>query len=110
MRKNGVLYLIPTTLGESNPEDVLPVLVKKHIEHLRFYIAENEKTARRFIKKISPETKQATLQFSVLNKYTQAEEESKFLIAWHYGEDIRLLSEVECAAVVATGSSIVKLF
>ncbi|HZW63017.1 MAG TPA: SAM-dependent methyltransferase [Flavobacteriaceae bacterium] len=109
MRKNGVLYLIPTTLGESNPEDVLPVLVKKHIEHLRFYIAENEKTARRFIKKISPETKQATLQFSVLNKYTQAEEKNKFLNPCLSGEDIGLLSEAGCPAVADPGASIVKL-
>mgnify|MGYP002662546315 FL=1 len=40
------LYLIPTTLGENNPDDVLPQTVKRAIEFIGTYIVENEKTAR----------------------------------------------------------------
>jgi 16S rRNA (cytidine1402-2'-O)-methyltransferase len=31
----GILYLIPTTLGESNPDDVLPQTVKRAIRIYR---------------------------------------------------------------------------
>jgi 16S rRNA C1402 (ribose-2'-O) methylase RsmI len=53
MSQLGKLYLIPTTLGETeNPFDVLPQTIKRSIELLDYYIVENEKTARKFIKSI----------------------------------------------------------
>jgi len=53
MEHIGSLYLIPTRLGDNAPLEVLPISVKKVIESIDDYIVENEKTARRFIKKIS---------------------------------------------------------
>ena len=53
-QNTGKLYLIPTTLGENEPLEVLPLSVKKIVEGLTFFIVENEKSARRFIKKITP--------------------------------------------------------
>ena len=50
---NGKLYLIPTTLGDTEPLEVMPLSVKKVIKDIDFFIVENEKTARRFIKKIT---------------------------------------------------------
>ncbi|HIP48931.1 MAG TPA: SAM-dependent methyltransferase, partial [Lutibacter sp.] len=50
----GKVYLIPTTLGDNEPLEVLPLSVKKLIENLTYFIVENEKSARRFIKKITP--------------------------------------------------------
>ncbi len=58
----GKLYLIPTTLGENEPLEVLPISIKRAIEEIDIYIVENEKTARRFIKKISSKKSQAKLQ------------------------------------------------
>ena len=37
----GKLYLIPTTMGESDPMDVLPQTVKRTIEFIDYYIVEN---------------------------------------------------------------------
>ena len=53
----GKLYLIPTTMGESDPMDVLPQTVKRTIELIDHYIVENEKTARKSIKGVLPEKK-----------------------------------------------------
>ena len=50
----GKLYLIPTRLGDNPPLEVLPLSIKKIIEQLDEYIVENEKSARRFIKRVSP--------------------------------------------------------
>lgn len=55
MKNTGTLYLIPTTLGENEPLEVLPMSVKKTIEQVNYYIVENEKSARRFIKKFLQE-------------------------------------------------------
>ena len=65
----GPLYLIPTRLGDNAPLEVLPISVKKVVEMVDDYIVENEKTARRFIKKISAGKSQPSLNINILNKY-----------------------------------------
>ena len=75
----GKLYLIPTTLGDNAPLEVLPISVKKIIEQINTYIVENEKTARRFIKKINPGKSQSALNIFHLNKFTDPSDLPKFL-------------------------------
>ena len=48
----GTLYLIPTPLGGNPPLEVLPLTIKRIIEGHNHFIIENDKMARRFIKKI----------------------------------------------------------
>ena len=48
----GVLYLLPTTLGDSDLSAVLPVLNQKIAISLRYFIVEELRTARRFLKKV----------------------------------------------------------
>ncbi|MBV7270233.1 SAM-dependent methyltransferase [Winogradskyella luteola] len=105
----GKLYLIPTRLGDNPPLEVLPISIKKIIEHVNFYIVENEKTARRFIKRVSPGKSQSKLKLSVLNKYTTEGEQNTFLNPCLEGESIGLLSEAGCPAIADPGSDIVSL-
>ncbi|MHA7844166.1 MAG: SAM-dependent methyltransferase [Winogradskyella sp.] len=105
----GLLYLIPTRLGDNPPLEVLPISIKKVIEDIDYYIVENEKTARRFIKRISPSKSQPSLKLSVLNKYTTEEERNTFLNPCLEGHTIGLLSEAGCPAIADPGSDIVSL-
>ena len=54
---NPTLYLIPSPLGKEFNQDAFPKQIKSIIEKLDYFIVENEKEARRFIKKITPEKK-----------------------------------------------------
>ncbi len=105
----GKLYLIPTTLGDNDPLSVLPITVKNCIENLEVFIVENEKTARRFIKKICSQKSQASLKLFVLNKYTEESELSSFLEPCENGINVGLLSEAGCPSVADPGSNIVKM-
>jgi 16S rRNA (cytidine1402-2'-O)-methyltransferase len=105
----GILYLIPTRLGDNPPLSVLPLSIKKIIEKVDHYIVENEKSARRFIKRVAPNKNQGKLNINVLNKYTQENESLSFLDACHEGNDMGLISEAGCPAVADPGSDIVKL-
>ncbi len=105
----GKLYLIPTTLGEGDPMDVLPHTVKRAIDFIDDYIVENEKTARKFIKSIHPEKVQATLRLSSLNKHTQVSEHIQMIQACLEGKNIGLMSEAGCPGVADPGAVIVKL-
>lgn len=105
----GKLYLIPTTLGDNPPLEVLPISVKKIIELVDDYIVENEKTARRFIKKISSGKSQAKLEIKLLNKYTEASEIPSFLQPCLQGKSVGLLSEAGCPGIADPGSDVVKV-
>jgi 16S rRNA (cytidine1402-2'-O)-methyltransferase len=64
----GKLYLIPTTMGDCDPMDVLPQTIKS-IDLIDSYIVENDKTARKSIKIVNPE-KTSRFKF-ILNKHTE---------------------------------------
>ncbi|MCJ7468369.1 MAG: SAM-dependent methyltransferase [Maribacter sp.] len=108
-REQGKLFLIPTTLGENEPLEVLPISIKRVIEGTDHYIAENEKSARRFIKKISPRKSQPGLQFEILNKYTEAEALPAFLIPCIEGHNVGILSEAGCPGIADPGAEVVQI-
>ena len=105
----GKLYLIPTTLGEMNPEDVLPQTIKRSIDFIDHYIVENEKTARRFIKSVHPDKKQSELKISLLNKHTEPKEYHDMITPLLHGENVGLMSEAGCPGVADPGAVIVKI-
>jgi 16S rRNA (cytidine1402-2'-O)-methyltransferase len=107
--QKGKLYLIPTILGECNLNDVLPESIKKTIDFIDYYIVENEKTARKFIKSVHPQKVQASLHLSSLNKHTEVSEHSKMLQPCLDGHNIGLMSEAGCPGVADPGAVIAKL-
>jgi len=109
MKKTGTLYLIPTTLGVNEPLEVLPMSVKKTIEQVNYYIVENEKSARRFIKKISPRKSQASLQLYILDRFTDEIESRHYLDVCFEGVDVGLLSEAGVPAVADPGALVVEM-
>ncbi len=105
----GKLYLIPTTLGEMNPHDVLPQTVKRAIDFIDDYIVENEKTARKFIKSIHPEKVQNSLRISSLNKRTEVSQYNAMIAPCLNGFNVGLMSEAGCPGVADPGAVIVKI-
>ena len=105
----GKLYLIPTTLGDNPPLDVLPITVKNIIQQTTIFIVENEKTARAFIKKIDSEKPQSSLEIHILNKFTNTTEIPKFLDSCERGLNVGLLSEAGCPGIADPGADVVKL-
>ena len=107
--EKGNLYLIPTTLGDNNPLEVLPMSVKKVIEELSTFIVENEKTARRFIKKITPNKPQPSLKIKLIDKYVDPVEVNSYLDICMQGESVGLMSEAGVPAIADPGADVVKL-
>jgi 16S rRNA (cytidine1402-2'-O)-methyltransferase len=105
----GKLYLIPTTLGDNDPLEVLPITVKQIIKELDTFIVENEKTARQFIKKITPDKSQPSLKIFLLNKFTDTTELPTFLSPCLKGINVGLLSEAGCPGIADPGADIVKI-
>ena len=109
MQQFGKLYLIPTTMGDCEPMDVLPQTVERCIDFIDDYIVENEKTARKFIKSVQPEKVQATLRLTALNKHTEISEHNKMIQPCLEGKNIGLMSEAGCPGIADPGATIVKI-
>lgn len=105
----GKLYLIPTTLGDCDANDVLPISVERTINYIDNFIVENEKSARKFIKLVCPTKIQSTLQLSTLNKHTEIKEHLAMIQPCLNGKNIGLMSDAGCPGIADPGANIVKL-
>ncbi|OAB78484.1 SAM-dependent methyltransferase [Cochleicola gelatinilyticus] len=105
--QKGNLYLIPCTLGETPPLEVLPLLVKKAVEHIDYYIVEHEKNARRFIKSIVPRKSQPDLKLEMINKFTNEEDIPKMLTPCLEGYDVGVISDAGCPGIADPGAGVV---
>jgi len=103
------LYLIPTTLGDTSIERVLPPDLTPIISSISVFIVENIRTARRFLKKVNPAIIIDDLTFFELNQHTDKKEISRFLEPIKEGQDIGIISEAGCPGVADPGADVVKI-
>ncbi len=103
------LYLIPTTLGVSPVNSVIPEDVKKKIIELKYFIVENLRSARRYLKLVEKSINIDELTFFELNKHTKKGEIYSFLDPIENGNDIGILSEAGNPGIADPGSDIVKI-
>lgn len=103
------LYLIPTTLGDTSIERVLPPDLTEIISSISVFIVENIRTARRFLKKVNQSIVIDDLTFFELNQHTDKKEISRFLEPIQQGMDIGIISEAGCPAVADPGADVVKI-
>ena len=73
------LYLLPVTLGDTSIEKVLPSYNKEIISGIRYFIVEDVRSARRFLKKVDREIDIDALTFYPLNKHTSPDDISGYL-------------------------------
>ena len=105
--KQGALYLIPCTLGDTPPLEVLPLSVKKAVEHIDHYIAEHEKNVRRFIKELAPRKSQPDLHIELINKFTDENEIPNMLSPCFEGFDVGVISDAGCPGIADPGAAVV---
>ncbi|MBP8033244.1 MAG: SAM-dependent methyltransferase [Bacteroidia bacterium] len=104
----GTLYLLPVGLGECNLEDVLPKRNLDLIKTLTFFIAENAKEARAFLKQCTyPEISRA--QLSLINQHVKTDELNSFLEPLLQGSNMGLMSDAGCPGIADPGAEIIKL-
>lgn len=106
---SGKLFLIPTTLGDENPYQVLPENIKPLIESIKFYFVENTRSARRFIKKVEQSIDIDEITFFEINKRTRNDELVEFLNHATNGNDMGVISEAGCPGVADPGAEVVKV-
>ncbi len=104
----GHLYLIPTFLGHEEVEAVFPHYNIVLIESLRYFVVEELKTARRFIKRVCPQRSMEELIFFELNEHTPVTDIGNYLAPCLKGESVGVLSEAGVPCVADPGSLLVR--
>jgi len=106
---DAILYLIPVTLGDAPHVRSLPAYNRDIIMSLKYFIVENVRTARRFLKRAEPSMDIDALIFSELNEHTKPEEIAGMLAPLEAGCSVGLMSEAGCPAVADPGAVAVAL-
>lgn len=114
----GTLYLIPNTLGTTEHSDdalahIIPEQVRQITARLDYFVAENAKTARAFLKLIAVKHPLAKplqeIAISELNVNTPAQDLAGLLQPLLAGRDAGLVSEAGVPAVADPGADLVRL-
>lgn len=102
--KKPVLFLLPVTLGDTSPIAVMPAVNIEIARTVKFFIVENIRSARRFLKKCDSSIDIDLLHFYVLDEHTPPQDVAAMLKPMEEGHDMAVLSEAGCPAVADPGA------
>ena len=101
----GKVYLIPTILHEGALETI-PTYILDAVKDCQIFFTENEKTARRFLKKLWKEMVIDDYQWFTIHKAEQ-EVKQQFIQILKQGKNIGIISEAGCPGVADPGQILV---
>lgn len=102
-----VLYLLPSTLADTPPTEVMPernIEIARSVTH---FIVENIRTARRFLKRCDRNIDIDSLTFYVLDEHTAHADIPAMLTPMEQGHSMAIISEAGCPAVADPGADAV---
>jgi 16S rRNA (cytidine1402-2'-O)-methyltransferase len=104
MTNKGKLFLIPNVIAENTQDTVIPSQVPGAIRGIQNFLVEDARTARRFLSSLKIFPSIESLQFSILNKDTKAEEINSLFEPLMSGLDMGVISEAGCPGVADPGA------
>ena len=103
---NAALYLIPSLLDE-NGQQSIPPSIKNAIEKCQVFFVENERTTRRYLKKIWKDIVIDNYEWHIISKETITKELFRKKIK--EGKSIGIISEAGCPGVADPGQELVAI-
>ena len=97
------------TLGDSGIENVIPQPTMDLIISLKYFIVENTKTTRRYLKKISREVDIDSITFYEMGKHSSVYDFADHLKPCLEGHNVGVISEAGCPGIADPGSEAVKI-
>src|SRR5450432_1905655 len=105
MKNVATIYLIPTQLDEEGME-VLPAYILNAVKATEVFFVENERSARRFLKKLWKEMDIDSYRWFVIHK-SEDEVKQEFLQQIKLGKRIAIMSEAGCPGVADPGQILI---
>lgn len=107
--QKGKLYLIPSSLGNNNLKQTLPLQVFDIINKIDYYVVENINSAVKFLRLAGIKKPVQDLSFNVLNVNTKIGDITAYLDVTDEGHDVGLISEAGVPCVADPGSELAAL-
>lgn len=108
-QRYGQLYLIPSPLGDNDPQEVIPSPVLEAACSLDCFVVENVRTVRRFLSRAGLRGRIDTLEFHELSEHTSQAEVEQMVSLFGGGRSVGLISEAGLPAVADPGARLVAL-
>jgi 16S rRNA (cytidine1402-2'-O)-methyltransferase len=100
----GTLYLIPNVISEGTADLVLSAQVRQVLPGVSHFLAEDIRTARRFLSALKIYSSVEPLHFSVLNKDTDSANLQELMSPLLEGHHMGIISESGCPGVADPGA------
>src|SRR5258705_2830810 len=104
MTRTGTLYLIPSVIADGTQDHVIAGHVREVLKTLRYFLAEDVRTARRSFSSMKVFENLDLLQFEVLNKDTSEDQLPELMRPLFGGIDMGIVSEAGCPGVADPGA------
>lgn len=105
----GSIYLIPVTLGGFDFDRVIPGFVTEIAKSLRYFVVEDLRSARRFLRMIDKAFPIDETVFYELNEHTQVKEMAGFIAPALQGHNMGIMSEAGLPGIADPGMHIVRM-
>lgn len=104
MSTYGRLYLVPAPVSENNQQLVIPEMVRKELKGIQHFLAEDIRTARRYLSSLKIYESIEPLHFAVLNKNSKESELKELFKPIFDGNNMGIISESGCPGVADPGA------
>lgn len=100
----GKLFLIPTIIAEGTQQHVIPASVLESLKSIQHFLAEDVRTARRYLSSLKIYESIEPLDFNVLNKDTKEQDLKNLFAPLRAGQNLGILSESGCPGIADPGA------
>jgi 16S rRNA (cytidine1402-2'-O)-methyltransferase len=108
MANKGKLFLIPNTISEDTEHEVLPAHLMASLPAISHFLAEDLRTARRFLSSLKIYPSIEELKFSILDKDTPELEIPSLFAPVFSGFNLGVISESGCPGIADPGGLAVR--
>ena len=98
------MYLIPTVIADGTQDADIPNAVKNSLQHIHNFLAEDIRTARRYLSSLKIYDSIEALDFKVLNKDSAEKDLKEMFIPLMEGKNLGVISESGCPGVADPGA------
>ncbi len=105
----GKIYLIPVTLGGSDVSAIIPEKVLEITRGLRFFVVEEIRSARRYLRLIDKQFPIDDSWFRELNEHTGEEDITAYLEPVLNGNNMGLMSEAGLPCIADPGARLISI-
>ena len=104
MANKGKLYLIPNSIADDTLDKIITPQLRAILPDVRHFLAENIRSARRYLASLKVYESVEPLSFSVLDKDTRYADLDSHMEPLHQGNNMGVISESGCPGIADPGA------